>query len=185
MDNEALLASYERFGVSPDASIREVELAFYKLRKLYNENSLATYSLMGKSDRQEQLASLQKSYDLILQSRLHTQSTPDDSAIIAKQEEQVAKESKVVVVDADPMQSPGIYLKQMREARGLSLQRVAEHTKIGAYQLQCIEEQNFAALPAPVYLRGFLKEYCRMVKTPDIESVIDSFIGLYKDELGD
>lgn len=185
MDDEALQASYKRFGVSPEASIREVELAFYKLRKLYSDNSLATYSLLGDTDRQEQLASIQKSYDLILQSRLHTRSTPDDSATIARQEAQAAKQSKIVVVDADPQQNPGLFLRQMREARGFSLQRVAERTKVGAYQLQCIEEQNFAALPAPVYLRGFLKEYCRMVKTPDIESVIDSFIGLYKDELGD
>ena len=59
------------------------------------------------------------------------------------------EEPRVVVVDADPLESPGSYLKQMREARGFTLHQVAERTKIGSHQLVCIENQDFASLPAP------------------------------------
>lgn len=184
MDEETLLASYKRFGLKPDASIREVELAFYKLRKLYAESSLATYSLLNDEQRQEQLAELQQSYDLILQSRLHTQSSPVDSETIALREARDSKTSRIVVVDTDPVQTPGLFLKQLREARGLTLRQLAEQTKVGTNQLESIESENFAALPAPVYLRGFLKEYCRMVKAPDAKLVIESFMTRYSESQG-
>ena len=36
-------------------------------------------------------------------------------------------------------------------------------TKIGLRFLEYLEEDRFALLPAPVYLRGFLQEYARLV----------------------
>ena len=57
----------------------------------------------------------------------------------------------------------GAELRRMREARGLSLRHIAAVTKIGVRFLEYIEEDRFAFLPAPVYLRGFLQEYARLV----------------------
>ena len=51
----------------------------------------------------------------------------------------------------------------MREARGLSLRHISAATKIGIRFLEYIEEDRFAFLPPPVYLRGFLQEYARLV----------------------
>lgn len=178
MNDEALQASYKRFGLNPDASLREVELAFHKLRRLYSENSLATYSLFDDGELQQRLTELQKAYDMILQSRLYTQPQPDGS-VTPMIVEPPPEEPRVVVVDADPLESPGSYLKQMREAHGFTLHQVAERTKIGSHQLVCIENQDFASLPAPVYLRGFLKEYCRMVKVEKTDALIDAFMALY------
>lgn len=179
MNEEALQRSYKRFGLTPDASLREVELAFHKLRKLYSENSLATYSLLEEGDLPGRLHSLQAAYDMILQSRLYSQPAPDQPISERRQEDRREKESRIVVVDADPQLKPGLFLKQMREARGMTIHNVAERTKIGPHQLQCIEAQDFAALPAPVYLRGFLKEYCRTVKVQDPDQLVDAFMGLY------
>ncbi|MDT8420341.1 MAG: helix-turn-helix transcriptional regulator [Desulfuromonadales bacterium] len=181
MNEEALQRSYKRFGLTPEASLREVELAFHKLRKLYSDNSLATYSLLEDGDLPVRLNSLQAAYDMILQSRLYSQSTPDQTFSERRQEDRREKESHIVVVDADPQQKPGLFLKQMREARGMSVHHVAERTKIGPHQLQCIEAQDFAALPAPVYLRGFLKEYCRTVKVQNSDQLVDAFMSLYSE----
>jgi flagellar biosynthesis protein FlhG len=57
----------------------------------------------------------------------------------------------------------GADLRRRREARGLSLRHIASVTKIGMRYLEYIEEDRFALLPAPVYLRGFLQEYARLV----------------------
>ncbi|PLX90820.1 MAG: hypothetical protein C0619_08590 [Desulfuromonas sp.] len=181
MNEEALQRSYKRFGLTPDASLREVELAFHKLRKLYSDNSLATYSLLEDGDLPDRLNSLQAAYDMILQSRLYSQPASDQAFPERRQEDRRDQDSRIVVVDADPQQKPGLFLKQMREARNMSIHNVAERTKIGPHQLQCIEAQDFTALPAPVYLRGFLKEFCRAVKVQDPDQLVEAFMMLYSE----
>jgi flagellar biosynthesis protein FlhG len=178
MDKVELQRSFDRLGVCSEASTREVEQAYRGLRDLYSEESLATYSLLEYADRQEKLESLQADYDLILQSRLNPVSLPETSV------EEVGTalpeiESRIVCVDADPQQMPGEFLQQMREARGLTLRDVAERTKIGTFQLQGIEQQRFDVLPAPVYIRGFLKEFARVVAVSDVEALVDSYMTLY------
>jgi flagellar biosynthesis protein FlhG len=176
MDGEALQKSFDRLGLSFDASTREVERAYRELRELYSEESLATYSLLEYADRQEKLESLQADYDLILGSRLCKSPVQDDVSVDLGHP---GIESSIVCVDADPNHDPGTFLKQMREAQGLSITDVAERTKIGSFQLQGIEAQRFDVLPAPVYLRGFLKEFARVVEISEVESLVDSYMVLY------
>ncbi len=180
MAEQALQASYERLGLSPEASTREVERAFRELRDLYSDDSLATYSLLEYADRQEKLESLQDAYDQVLQSRLRATSETADRTLVVDEKHLLS--DRLVCVDADPQQMPGLFLQQMREAQGLSLSDVAERTKVGSFQLQSIEEQRFNALPAPVYLRGFLKEFARVLEISDIEVLVDSFMALYLDD---
>jgi hypothetical protein len=58
----------------------------------------------------------------------------------------------------------GQVLKKLREARGLSLDELAELTKIRRPYLQAIEEQDLENLPAHVYLRGFLTQIARALR---------------------
>lgn len=58
----------------------------------------------------------------------------------------------------------GEMLRRLREAQGLSLQEMADHTKIGKSHLENIEGDRHAALPAQVYLRGFLMSYARELR---------------------
>jgi hypothetical protein len=58
----------------------------------------------------------------------------------------------------------GQVLKRLREARGLSLDELAELTKIRRPYLQAIEEQDLENLPARVYLRGFLTQIARALR---------------------
>jgi cytoskeletal protein RodZ len=53
----------------------------------------------------------------------------------------------------------GNLLRSAREAKGLSFAQVEEATKIRSAYLQALEEEAFDRLPAPVYVRGFLKNY--------------------------
>lgn len=179
MDEATLQASFECFGLRPEASMDEVERSFHELRNLYSEESLATYSLLDDAERLEKLESLQTAYDRILQSRLHTPATEIE---IEGSEEPLAPESQIVFIDADREKVPGLFLQQMRKARGLSIKDVAERTKVRSSLLQSIEEQCFDDLPAPVYLRGFLRVFARMVKIPDAEAFIDSFMALYQND---
>ena len=181
MNKDALQTSYEHLGISPEASMGDVNRAFRELRNLYSTDSLATYSLLDDADRQEKLTRLQASFDLILQAR--QQATPPVESTqepVLDFEKPPKPESRVIFVDADPQQMPGLFLQQTRKARGMSLQDLAERTKIGSYKLECIEEQRFNELPAPVYLRGFVKEFCRTVEVPDVDLLVESFMVLYQ-----
>lgn len=57
------------------------------------------------------------------------------------------------------MQSVGSRLRDAREMRGLSIEDLAQITKISRVYLQAIEADNFQVLPAPVFARGFVRCY--------------------------
>jgi Helix-turn-helix domain/DnaJ domain len=58
----------------------------------------------------------------------------------------------------------GELLRQVREARGLTLQQVAERTRIGRLHLERVEADRYADLPPSVYLRGILVSLARELK---------------------
>ncbi len=55
----------------------------------------------------------------------------------------------------------GEYLRETRITQGKELVAVAGETKISSKSLQAIEENNFAALPADVFARGFYALYAK------------------------
>jgi hypothetical protein len=58
----------------------------------------------------------------------------------------------------------GDALRQTREARGLSVQQIADRTKVTRHHIENIEGERFGALPAPVYLRGILLSLARELR---------------------
>lgn len=59
------------------------------------------------------------------------------------------------------MESPGAYLKREREARGISLEDISRPTKIRVGLLAAIERDDFDALPAVPFVKGFIQAYCK------------------------
>lgn len=57
----------------------------------------------------------------------------------------------------------GTFLKRRREARGLSLADVSRATKIKEQSLVALEEARLDALPALVFVRGYISAYAREV----------------------
>jgi cytoskeletal protein RodZ len=57
----------------------------------------------------------------------------------------------------------GRVLKAFREEHGIRLREIADTTKITLRYLEYIEADRYSALPAAVYLRGFLQEYARAI----------------------
>lgn len=52
---------------------------------------------------------------------------------------------------------PGIALRQARVAGGLSLDELAAKTRIPLRYLAALEADDYARLPEPVYVRGYLR----------------------------
>ncbi|MEZ5314456.1 MAG: helix-turn-helix domain-containing protein [Thermoanaerobaculia bacterium] len=57
----------------------------------------------------------------------------------------------------------GAWLRHQREARSVSLREIADSSKISMRYLDALEQDRFDVLPAPVFARGFLREYARVV----------------------
>jgi flagellar biosynthesis protein FlhG len=69
----------------------------------------------------------------------------------------------------------GALLKQLREARGIELHAISQRTKITVSHLRALEEETVKALPAMVYVRGFLVEYARFMRL-DVARVLKSYL---------
>jgi cytoskeleton protein RodZ len=72
------------------------------------------------------------------------------------------------------MPALGERFRAAREARGLSLSDVSEQIRIRSVYLAAIEEGNWSAIGAPVYVRGFLRTYARFLGL-DPEEVVATF----------
>ena len=76
--------------------------------------------------------------------------------------------SKMASLMPDPTPQPhselasfGEELRREREIRGISLKEIADATKISKRFLEAIERNDHKTLPAPVFTRGFVREYAR------------------------
>src|SRR5215469_7265404 len=67
--------------------------------------------------------------------------------------------------------SMGGYLRALREARGGSLDDMARATRVGFHQLEALEGEQFAELPAPVFVKGFIRAYCHFLGEPAEEAL--------------
>jgi len=59
--------------------------------------------------------------------------------------------------------SLGQYLRRERDVRGMSLDEIADRTRIAVRHLERIEEGCFHELPGEVFVKGYLRSYARAV----------------------
>lgn len=76
-----------------------------------------------------------------------------------------------IMTETEDVSSAGALLRKEREARGISLETVAEATKIGKNYLRSLEEDRYQDLPAAAYLPGFIRAYATYLGLPGDELV--------------
>ncbi len=63
----------------------------------------------------------------------------------------------------------GSFLQRIREYKKVSVERMAEMTKVSKTHIRNIESDNYSKLPAFVYVRGFVFQYAKCLKlNPDL-----------------
>lgn len=72
----------------------------------------------------------------------------------------------------------GKSIRMLRTAREISLEEIHKKTNIPKKTLEDIEEENFEALPALVYLKGFLKTYANVLDM-DQSQMVDGYVRRY------
>lgn len=66
--------------------------------------------------------------------------------------------------DAAAPLSYGARLASQRQSAGLGVTDVAAQLRLHPNQVRAIEQEDLARLPAPAYVRGFVRSYARMLK---------------------
>ncbi len=72
-------------------------------------------------------------------------------------------------------ESFGSWLRGQREVRRVDLETIAQTSKINIRYLELLEEDRLDLLPASVFVRGFLREYARIVGL-DPDEVLNFFL---------
>jgi cytoskeleton protein RodZ len=82
----------------------------------------------------------------------------------------LARSARMVPV-AEPI---GELLRHARRDRGLTLEAASEATKIRARYLRALEAEDWDAMPAPAYARGFLRTYAAYLGL-EADSVVEAY----------
>ncbi len=77
------------------------------------------------------------------------------------------------------MATVGEQLRAAREACHLGIPQVAERTMMRADHVRALEEGRYDAFIAPVYIRGFVRSYARLVKADEaaVLATLDEELG--------
>ena len=74
-------------------------------------------------------------------------------------------------VPLPPSTVAGVLLRVAREAAGLSIDMVAQQLKLAPRQVKALEEGDYTHLPGRTFVRGFVRNYARLVQL-DPERVV-------------
>jgi len=66
----------------------------------------------------------------------------------------------------------GAYLKKTRELHGISIEELASSTKINISVLAALESDNFKKLPAPIFVKGFIRSYLKYLGVDPKEAIL-------------
>jgi flagellar biosynthesis protein FlhG len=167
---------YAILGITRTSSDEEVRRAYKRGKEIYASGGLATSSLLTDDELKAERSKLDEAYDTLLdplRRRAYDLSTfaepepvpelavPPRPAIDAEQAMLQGELAREIGPDTE---FTGELLRKVRESQGIEIKEISERTKISRGHLQAIEEERFDALPAMVYVRGFVNELAKFLK---------------------
>jgi curved DNA-binding protein CbpA len=193
---------YDILEVPRDASLQHIERAYRIARSTYQPASMATYSVFSDEENSELLRRVEEAYSVLsdarlrreYDARLRRESAPAEPPrprprpvapsppVRRPAEREWAAGTMSIELDESDEPSDGIYdgpaLRRVRINRGIELEEIATITKISEAYLSFIEANRYTDLPAPVYVRGFLREVARCLKL-DPKRVVDTYMASF------
>jgi hypothetical protein len=170
------LDAWELLGLAPGASAEEIRRAYERLTTLLAPGSLSLYSAAELEEQHRLQERLRAAYLSLAHSgaglahpsgvELAAAETvpPQHEAATMNTGKDWALASAVPPVVSAPdsgAEFSGAFLRAAREAAGISIEKLAERTRIRPQQLASLEAETFDALPPQVYVRGFVMAYAR------------------------
>lgn len=180
------LTHYEILNLPVFAPPEAIQRAYVNLTALYSETALASYHALTGEERAWMLERVRKAYETLMDpagradydaaslsmeereqaARAQTAAGPRPSAPTPPLPAAAAMEERA---DFTRRRISGAELRSVREARGASLDEIAELTKVKKSYLEAIEADDVARFPAPVFFKGFLKAYAKALGLNPVE----------------
>jgi curved DNA-binding protein CbpA len=162
---------YEILEVGARATEEEIRIAYDKLRAIYSQHTLGMRHLFTPGevkeihDRVEEAYRVlrdprsQREYDLMIRGEGEMTTVLAPSFVVTHRV--LSPQQIEEALGGDEIHWSGESLGKIRCYLSLEIDEVAVEIKVSKHNLQAIEAEDIHALPAPVYLKGFLKVYAR------------------------
>jgi flagellar biosynthesis protein FlhG len=191
---------YEVLEIDPGASDEDIRRAYKRSREMYTSESMVVSGLFSPERLAVVQSRIEEAYEALLDPekkkshdlKLFPDGIPARATATPAQgvsagnkhapEQRPREDPTPVKIEVPP--EPAIFaeteftgelLKQLREARSIELLDISQRTKISVAHLRAIEDERWDAMPAPVYLRGFLVEFARFLRL-DVGQVTKTFM---------
>ncbi len=188
--------NYNILGLHPGATVEEIRRAQRRVRRTYNQDSLAIHGIAPPVEVNKMLNRIEEAHTTLVdpEKRHHYDKrlfpsgvTPDsvteerfiqESFFPARQDTTPVSERPAMPSIEEHTIFTGALLGQIREAHGIDLQEIAHRTKISMTYLRAIESEDYLVEPAAVYLKGFVKTVSQELKL-DPEQVSRTYMERY------
>ncbi len=185
---------YATLGITRSANDEEIRRAYKREREIYATGGIATSSLLTDDELARCQGRLDEAYDTLLDAirrRAYDISSFGEPAheirspaVVrpALAAEQMMLQSELARELGPDTVFTGDLLRKVRDSQGIELVEISARTKISKVHLTAIEDEAFDALPAPVYVRGFLGELAKFLKL-DPATVQKSYLRRMRERL--
>ena len=196
---------YEILGLHPGATEEEVRRAQRRVRSTYSHDSTAVLGIAPPEEVEQLHRRIEEAYaTLVDPDKRHEYNKAifpggkgmDQQVTEGEASEAPVTEGRIALVNPPPLEDlpdmpaldedteyTGDLIRQVREARGLELDDIANRTKISLTYLKAMEEEDFLITPAPVYLRGFIKTVARELRL-NVARVAETYMARYEESQG-
>lgn len=198
---------YEVLEVPTGGTLQQIERAYRIARATFQPGSVATYSVYSDEESSAILRRIEEAYAVLSDARLRREydarlrregmgdlfmrasdstltSSPAPSAMPV--ETRPRPPSLELNIEAAYAPEDGIYdgpvLRRIRMSLGVELEEISAITKVSQLYLQFLEENRYHDLPAPVYIRGFLREFAKCLNL-DARRVTETYMERYRKRL--
>ena len=163
---------YAMLGVDRAASDEEIRRAAKRQRELYGADSLAAMTLLPEAtlirERHHVEVAAATLLDPVKRKAYDTEQYPIVIDAETQGREARVADSAIVsaVIDAAGPGAviTGSLLRRVREACGFELADISARTKVSRLHLEALEEEDFARLPPPVYVRGIVIAFAKALR---------------------
>ncbi len=194
---------YDTLELETNCTQEQIRVNYNRIKNTYSKSNPASYSLISEDKAKSILDELEIAYIILsdpvkrieYNNAHNIENVFDNKIEEGRDKEKQERENKILKRDyffldykVDPdfeveiektTEFTGSLLKKIREYKNVTIERVSETTKITSQHIINLEEENYNALPAKIYTRGFVYQYARILRlNPTL--VANSYISRYK-----
>ena len=163
---------YQILDVPYKATAAEIQRAYEAAKKLHQEDALMNSSPFDTSERGRILDKIEEAYQVLNNPIKRKQYNGALTSSIASSPLKVGNsQARSTQAQDSPSKLEfrvteivtGEMIKGLREKKGITLNEIADKTRINIDYLSAIEKNRFEALPAEVYVHSYVQQYLRII----------------------